>query len=353
MTTTCNHALYAVVDVYTQHYTLLAPLLEELLGLITWCVRQESEELARSGMNCLENLVIGAGHSFIESTWDKVVDTIVEVYSATLPATLRTWKPDLNAHFDQMSVHSDSLEADNTQLAVTRADRALFLKLDIGCSVQIEIIQTVDNIVFFPASSAKEDLKDVLFYESGELSETPPEGMFSYLSSPQLFRIVDCLIEAHKFSKGFNRDIDQRRILWKYGFKGKQVPDLEAQEIASLLCALRVLYKIYIDESRVDEWQKAELYLHRLTVESLEYYIMLEEPLSRGSWAKIVRLLLKKMILLDDERFLVLLAKCYNQLCHMLAQENEKELQIAISKFFLRAEQPLFKTDNQISTGLL
>ena len=40
MTTTCNHALYAVVDVYTQHYAVLAPLLSELLQLLQWCVKQ-------------------------------------------------------------------------------------------------------------------------------------------------------------------------------------------------------------------------------------------------------------------------------------------------------------------------
>ena len=49
------------------------------------------------------------------------------------------------------------MEPDNTQLAVSRSDRRLFHHLDIGCVVQTEIVQTIDNIVFFPASSAKED----------------------------------------------------------------------------------------------------------------------------------------------------------------------------------------------------
>ena len=40
----------------------------------------------------------------------------------------------------------------------------------------------------------------------------------------------------------------------------------------------------------------------RLTVESFEYYTMLEEDKRRLSWGKIVILMLKKMMLLDDER---------------------------------------------------
>ena len=55
-------------------------------------------------------------------------------------------------------MHSDtSMEPDNTQLAVSRADKFLFQHLDIGCVVHTEIVQTIDNIIFFPASSAKED----------------------------------------------------------------------------------------------------------------------------------------------------------------------------------------------------
>ena len=51
------------------------------------------------------------------------------------------------------------MEPDNTQLAVSRADKNLFQHLDIGCVVQTEIVQTIDNIIFFPASSAKEDAR--------------------------------------------------------------------------------------------------------------------------------------------------------------------------------------------------
>ena len=43
-------------------------------------------------------------------------------------------------------------------------------------------------------------------------------------------------------------------------------------------------------------------FIFRLTVESFEYYTMLEEDKRRYSWGKIVILMLKKMMLLDDER---------------------------------------------------
>ena len=41
MTTTCNHALYAIIDVFTQYHDTLQPiLLEPLYSQLHWCVRQ-------------------------------------------------------------------------------------------------------------------------------------------------------------------------------------------------------------------------------------------------------------------------------------------------------------------------
>ncbi|KAK3786589.1 hypothetical protein RRG08_051749, partial [Elysia crispata] len=47
MTTTCNHALYAIVDVFSQYYIQLAPLLlTDLYHMLQWCVAQDNEQLA-------------------------------------------------------------------------------------------------------------------------------------------------------------------------------------------------------------------------------------------------------------------------------------------------------------------
>lgn len=41
MTTTCNHALYAVCDVFTQFYEPLSEiLLQDIFTQLQWCVRQ-------------------------------------------------------------------------------------------------------------------------------------------------------------------------------------------------------------------------------------------------------------------------------------------------------------------------
>ncbi|KAL1466505.1 hypothetical protein MTO96_042685, partial [Rhipicephalus appendiculatus] len=88
MTTTCNHALYAIVDVFTQYYDVLGNLLlDDLFVQLHWCVQQDNKQLARSGTNCLENLVISNGTKFNTETWDKTCQCMLDIFRTTLPAT--------------------------------------------------------------------------------------------------------------------------------------------------------------------------------------------------------------------------------------------------------------------------
>lgn len=47
--------------------------------------------------------------------------------------------------------------------------------------------------------------------------ETQDQGMYRYLTSEQLFKLLDCLMESHRFAKAFNSNNEQRTLLWKAG----------------------------------------------------------------------------------------------------------------------------------------
>ncbi|KAI6649677.1 Brefeldin A-inhibited guanine nucleotide-exchange protein 1 [Oopsacas minuta] len=89
MTTTCNHALYALIDVFTQYFNILASSqFQQVLDQLVWCVQQENEQLACSGTNCLENLVIYNGALFSAHFWDTTIEYIWKVYTFTEPTEL-------------------------------------------------------------------------------------------------------------------------------------------------------------------------------------------------------------------------------------------------------------------------
>ncbi|KAL0156818.1 hypothetical protein M9458_048064, partial [Cirrhinus mrigala] len=96
----------------------------------------------------------------------------------------------------------------------------LFAALLIKCVVQLELIQTIDNIVFFPATSKKEDAENFAAAQRDALDadvhvDTQDQGMYRYLTSEQLFKLLDCLLESHRFAKAFNSNNEQRTTLWK------------------------------------------------------------------------------------------------------------------------------------------
>uniref|UniRef100_A0A2I3TB07 ADP ribosylation factor guanine nucleotide exchange factor 2 n=1 Tax=Pan troglodytes TaxID=9598 RepID=A0A2I3TB07_PANTR len=246
MTTTCNHALYAICDVFTQFYEALNEvLLSDVFAQLQWCVKQDNEQLARSGTNCLENLVISNGEKFSPEVWDETCNCMLDIFKTTIPHVLLTWRP--------VGMEDDSSEK----------HLKLFASLLIKCVVQLELIQTIDNIVFYPATSKKEDAEHMVAAQQDTLDadihiETEDQGMYKYMSSQHLFKLLDCLQESHSFSKAFNSNYEQRTVLWRAGFKGKSKPNLLKQETSSLACCLRILFRMYVDENRRDSWEEIQ-----------------------------------------------------------------------------------------------
>lgn len=58
-------------------------------------------------------------------------------------------------------------------------EQKLFAALLIKCVVQLELIQTIDNIVFFPATSKKEDAENLAAAQVGRPERSAPDSCFS------------------------------------------------------------------------------------------------------------------------------------------------------------------------------
>lgn len=177
------------------------------------------------------------------------------------------------------------------------------------------MIQTIDNIIFFPATSKKEDAETLalatadigsqsLTSGNGDHGECQREeqGMYSYLSTGHLIKFVDCLIESHRFAKSFNKNQDQRTVLWKAGFKGSAKPNLLKQETQSIACVLRILFKMYSDENRERNWPEIEKRLISVCKEALEYFLALTSEAHRDAWTSLLLLVMTRLLKMTDQR---------------------------------------------------
>nr|XP_040239773.2 brefeldin A-inhibited guanine nucleotide-exchange protein 1 isoform X1 [Anopheles coluzzii] len=407
MTTTCNHALYAIIDVFTQYFDVLGPmLLADLYCQLHWCVQQNNEQLARSGTNCLENLVISNGLKFSEDTWSKTCQCMLDIFNSTLPNELLTWKPDplpqsigggggvqtnqaasprvqengdlprhgiLKRSGSQHSMHGqDGHGGAGEQGGVTAGSAAntsvLFSNLLIKCVVQLELIQTIDNIVFFPATSRKEDAETLAQATaelsaihqqhassypsslSGEECQREEQGMYSYLNTPHLLQLVDCLLQSHRFAKQFNSNNDQRTVLWKAGFKGSLKPNLLKQETQSLACVLRILFKMYSDENRRRDWQDIEKRLIGVCTEALDYFLSLPSEPHRDAWTSLLLLVMTRLLKMSDARFAAHIASYYVFLCDLTCVDLKPELRTVLRRVFLRIS-PVFGISSASASG--
>uniref|UniRef100_A0A8C2DNN2 ADP-ribosylation factor guanine nucleotide-exchange factor 1 (brefeldin A-inhibited) n=1 Tax=Cyprinus carpio TaxID=7962 RepID=A0A8C2DNN2_CYPCA len=333
MTTTCNHALYAISDVFTQYFESLSDvLLDDILSQLYWCVQQDNEQLARSGTNCLENVVILNGEKFNAETWDKTCNCMLDIFKTTIPHITQniltiSWSA---VHF--VFPYAISPEAQ---------EQRLFAALLIKCVVQLELIQTIDNIVFFPATSKKEDAENFAAAQRDALVadvhvDTQDQGMYRYLTSEQLFKLLDCLLESHRFAKAFNSNNEQRTALWKAGFKGKSKPNLLKQETSSLACGLRILFRMYMDQSRQDAWEEVQKRLLNVCSDAVAYFLTLTSESHREAWTNLLLLFLTKVLKISDDRFKAHASRYYPLLCEIMQFDLIPELRAILRKFFLR-----------------
>uniref|UniRef100_A0A8C2H9S6 ADP-ribosylation factor guanine nucleotide-exchange factor 1 (brefeldin A-inhibited) n=1 Tax=Cyprinus carpio TaxID=7962 RepID=A0A8C2H9S6_CYPCA len=347
MTTTCNHALYAISDVFTQYFESLSDvLLDDILSQLYWCVQQDNEQLARSGTNCLENVVILNGEKFNAETWDKTCNCMLDIFKTTIPHMLLTWRP-AGTEGD----HVTQLDSDKQLVSVhfvfpyaispEAQEQRLFAALLIKCVVQLELIQTIDNIVFFPATSKKEDAENFAAAQRDALVadvhvDTQDQGMYRYLTSEQLFKLLDCLLESHRFAKAFNSNNEQRTALWKAGFKGKSKPNLLKQETSSLACGLRILFRMYMDQSRQDAWEEVQKRLLNVCSDAVAYFLTLTSESHREAWTNLLLLFLTKVLKISDDRFKAHASRYYPLLCEIMQFDLIPELRAILRKFFLR-----------------
>jgi len=162
------------------------------------------------------------------------------------------------------------------------------------------------------------------------------QGMYPYVTSENLFMILDCLADSHSFSTKFNLDNDQRNLLWKAGFKGQAKPNLIAQETLSLTTSLRILFRMYLDESRAMAYDEIERRLITTCKGALEYFITLPSNAHRDTWTNLLLLCLTKVLKLPEDRFKVHTRHYYPYLCEMVCVDLKVELKAVLRKYFLR-----------------
>ncbi|KAF2101444.1 hypothetical protein NA57DRAFT_34108 [Rhizodiscina lignyota] len=83
LSTTMIEALRNMISLFTHFYDSLEYMLDRFLDLLTLCICQENDTLARIGSNCLQQLILQNVTKFEPEHWYKIVGAFVELFNRT------------------------------------------------------------------------------------------------------------------------------------------------------------------------------------------------------------------------------------------------------------------------------
>lgn len=91
LSTTMIEALRKMIKLYTHFFDVLEYMLDRFLKLLSLCICQENDTLARIGSNCLQQLTLNNVKKFAPHHWEQIVQAFEEL--STAPRQLRCSPP--------------------------------------------------------------------------------------------------------------------------------------------------------------------------------------------------------------------------------------------------------------------
>lgn len=289
LSTTMIQALRNMITLFTHYFDALEYMLGRILELLTLCICQENDTIARIGSNCLQQLILQNVTKFQLEHWKKVVGAFVELFSKTTAYELFTAAASISSKSpgslkpangesasneesgqetsetasDQEHV-AEAQKANGTQnvtseheegdmpaastpaledyrpqadaqqqpAAVTVARRRFFNRIITNCVLQLLMIETVHELF-------------------------SNDKVYAQIPSHELLRLMGLLKKSYQFAKKFNEDKELRMQLWRQGFM-KQPPNLLKQESGSAATYVHILFRMYHDEREERRSSRAE-----------------------------------------------------------------------------------------------
>ncbi|KIV83368.1 hypothetical protein PV11_05400 [Exophiala sideris] len=376
LSTTMIQALRNMITLFTHYFDSLEHMLDRFLDLLTLCICQENDTIARIGSNCLQQLILQNVTKFRPDHWSRIVTAFVELFNRTTAyelfsaaATMSDARPtpgteggdglsisgasivetpttngaapqlplptppsELQA--DPMSVPPESPQASQEledyrphsdmhapAPVVTAARRRFFNKIITNCVLQLLMIETVHELF-------------------------SNDAVYAQIPSPELLRLMTLLKKSYQFAKKFNGDKDLRMALWRQGFM-RQPPNLLKQESGSANTYVSILLRMYHDEGeeRRSSREQTEGALIPLCADIMRSFILLDEETQQRNivaWRPVVIDVLEGYTTFPKDSFSKHLETFYPLSVGLLEREVGTELRAALWGMFRRVGEVKF-----------
>ncbi|BCR94889.1 Arf family guanine nucleotide exchange factor SEC7 [Aspergillus luchuensis] len=372
LSTTMIQALRNMITLFTHYFDALEYMLGRILELLTLCICQENDTIARIGSNCLQQLILQNVTKFQLEHWKKVVGAFVELFSKTTAYELFTAAASISSKSpgslkpangesasneesgqessetasDQEHV-AEAQKANGTQnvtseheegdmpaastpaledyrpqadaqqqpAAVTVARRRFFNRIITNCVLQLLMIETVHELF-------------------------SNDKVYAQIPSHELLRLMGLLKKSYQFAKKFNEDKELRMQLWRQGFM-KQPPNLLKQESGSAATYVHILFRMYHDEreERRSSRAETEAALIPLCADIIRSFVRLDEDSQHRNvvaWRPVVVDVLEGYTNFPSDGFDKHIGTFYPLAVDLLARDLNPEIRISLQSLLRR-----------------
>ncbi|KAI9893598.1 MAG: guanine nucleotide exchange protein for ADP-robosylation factor [Vezdaea aestivalis] len=316
LSTTMIQALRNMISLFTHYFESLEYMLDRFLDLLTLCICQENDTIARIGSNCLQQLILQNVAKFEPEHWDKIVTAFVQLFdhttahqlfsaatgSSTTPS-LRS--PTLETPMTDLALTTDDEETPQSPLSDSNSLKINGLPIATSSSITPDsppqssappvtnpsdledykptpslnsapVVVTAARRRFFNQIITKCVLQLLMIDTVNELFSNA--AVYARIPSPDLLRLMALLKKSFLFARRFNGDKDLRMRLWREGFM-KQPPNLLKQESGAAATYVSILLRMYHDTGaeRLASRKDTEAALVPLCADILKLYADLDD----------------------------------------------------------------------------
>jgi brefeldin A-inhibited guanine nucleotide-exchange protein len=280
LSTTMIQALRNMITLFTHYFDSLEHMLDRFLDLLTLCICQENDTIARIGSNCLQQLILQNVTKFRPDHWAKIVGAFVGLFDRTTAYELfsaaatmshaRTpsisdppttnglaiieppSQPEPISPINGTSNQDSTTEVTSSPSATptipttpaVATDLEDYRPAQVDTQTQAPVV-TVARRRFFNRIITNCVLQLLMIETVAELFSN--DSVYASIPSPELLRVMVLLRKSYHFAKKFNADKELRMQLWRQGFM-KQPPNLLKQESGSANTYVSILLRMYHDE---------------------------------------------------------------------------------------------------------
>lgn len=335
VSTTLIQALNSMVSLFTQYFDELTPMLREFLDLLTNCICQENDTIAKTGKACFQDFLIKNAGRLNEEQWDLITDAFDNLFNLTLATELFDLDP-LKKQIDGAAEENNADVDDGVDESLDLNDTAETPRLasPVLSEVKDRLQRSKDK-----SSIVVKCVLQLLMIET-VLELSVEEAFYQSISHHHLMKLAHMLKSSHDFATKFNDDYDLRVRLWNAGVI-ERLPNLLKQESISSAVFLNIMFRLYCDSDKVSTEVKDTILesVVPLSNSIVQKFAELEEANQQKSistWKPVTIEILRGYVEFDDQDFAKHAPTMYKLVLKILDRGMSQELRRAIQVFLTR-----------------